>query len=241
MTRRELAGVPVLPILFGMSPADEAGKTGEESRAQSDPFQARWADLEKADPVATRALLWLYDRPREAVAFFKPRMKPVRIDAERVRELLKQLGSQDAAVWNPAFEELEYLDPRLAIGLEALMDEVKEAPARQRLVAVMSARKPEALEKLQIELKKFPGGFNFFAPKIGSWWAESDIKRLNFGGDGDNSKTKWTRAVRVIALLEHLDSPDAVAILKRMSLGHEEAQPTVEARAALKRVNFKAR
>ena len=42
--------------------------------------------------------------------------------------------------------------------------------------------------------------------------------------------------MRAIILLEHIGSPDAVAILKDMSTGHPEAQPTRTAVEALARI-----
>jgi hypothetical protein len=102
------------------------------------PFEAWWQDLEKAETEATRALLNLADRREEAVAFLKDRMKPLKITAAEVRALLLKLGNANEKVWKPAFEELEYFDPRLAFDLETLMDRYKEAPGRQRMVEVMS-------------------------------------------------------------------------------------------------------
>ena len=34
-------------------------------------------------------------------------------------------------LWQPAFEELEYYDPRLAIGLEDLMEQVTQSPGNK--------------------------------------------------------------------------------------------------------------
>jgi hypothetical protein len=76
-------------------------------------------------------------------------------------------------------------------------------------------------------------GYNFHAQ--GSWWAEHRIERLNMNGNWGNPKKKWTRAVRAIALLEQVNSPDAVALLRALAEGHPDAQPTKEAKAALNR------
>ncbi len=42
--------------------------------------------------------------------------------------------------------------------------------------------------------------------------------------------------MRAIILLEHIGSPDAVAILKDMATGHAEAHPTKTAVEALARI-----
>ena len=72
-------------------------------------------------------------------------MRPLKIDTGRVQELLAQLASKDEATWKKAFVELEYFDARLAIDLETLMNTVTAAPARQRMVEVLSGRAPPGL------------------------------------------------------------------------------------------------
>lgn len=197
-------------------------------------FETWWENLQDEESVASRALLKLSARPPESVAFLKKKMKPLKIDNDDVFALLDKLASDDEKVWKPAFEELEYFDPRLAIALEALMLDVTESPARQRMVEVMSGRPAGSLVG-DVNLRKVgDDGFNFFGGK-GSWWAEHKISRINAHA-WPNPKKKWTRAVRAIILLEHIGSPEAVAILKEMATGHPEAQPTKTSVEALARV-----
>jgi hypothetical protein len=47
----------------------------------------------------------------------------------------------------------------------------------------------------------------------------------------------WVRAVRAIALLEHIGTSEARAILERLASGEAEALPTEQARAALARLD----
>src|SRR5437867_6374919 len=106
------------------------------ARAEQKPLDdmqlaACWADLEKGEADAARALLKLADRPGQAVALLREKLRPLKIDAERVQLLLVNLGSDDEQTWKSAFEELEYFDPRLAIGLEMLMEDIRTSPARQ--------------------------------------------------------------------------------------------------------------
>ncbi len=215
----------------GENPTKDA-KTGPGA------MEAWWVDLEKPETEACRALLNLADRPAETVPFLKAKMKPLKITPADVRALLLKLGNQNEKVWRAAFEELEYFDPRLAIDLETLMDRYKEAPARQRMVEVLSGRTAGQLAGKEVMLRGVRGdGFNFFAqPNFGSWWAEHKVERINDSRGWGNPKKKWTRAVRAIVLLEHFGSPDAVAILKDMAGGHPDAQPTRVARDALKRL-----
>jgi hypothetical protein len=204
-------------------------------------MEAWWADLEKGEHEANRAVLKLYDRPKDAVAFLKTKMKPLTISSGQVKALVLKLGSAHEAVWKPAFEELEYFDPRLAIDLKTLMDRYTETPTRQRLVEVLSAREAGSLNEREIRLSKVEDGFNFVgktATRVGSWWAEPRIDRIN-AGSWSPPKKKWTRAIRAILLLEHIGTPDATTILKDMATGHPDAYPTKLAKEALKAVGSK--
>ena len=183
-------------------------------------------------------LLNLADRRQEAVEFFKSRMKPLKINAGEVRALILKLGNENETVWKPAFEELEYFDPRLAIDLETLMDRYKEAPGRQRLVEVLSGREAGQLAGKEVSLRSCGinrRGVQLLRPaEFGSWWAEDKVARINYCPGWVNYKKKWTRAGRTLVLLEHFGTPGAVAILKEMATGHPDAQPTRVARDALR-------
>ena len=228
--RRRARMATLAPVISFSSGADPA--TADEKL-----MEAWWVDLEKGDTAATRALLNLSDRPNDTVAFLKKKMKPLTISSGQVKALLLKLGNDNEAVWKPAFEELEYFDPRLAIDLQTLMDRYTESPARQRMVEILSGREAGSLKGKNVQLRKFggPDDFNFFAKLNGSWWAENRVERLNSEFWG-NTKKKWTRAVRAIVLLEHIGTPDAVAILKDMATGHPDAYPTKVAKEALKTV-----
>jgi hypothetical protein len=191
--------------------------------------------------VASRALLKLAARPKEAVELCKEKLRPLTIDAKRVRVLLADLGSKDEATWKAAVEELEYFDPRLAIELPTLMDEVTERVARCRLVAILSGDREAGhlLSKdLPIKLNAHNGKegdtyYNFL--QEGSWWAEHRVERINDRNWG-NRRKYWTRAVRAIVLLEHLGTAPALAIIKDLSTGHPDAQPTRAAKEAIARI-----
>jgi hypothetical protein len=241
LTRRSALGVAALGAVAAWCPAVAAAPVRPDPAAAEKQMEAWWADLEKGEAEASRALLRLADRPKEAVDFLKKKLKPLTIDAERVKALLAKLGSDREDVWKPAFEELEYFDPRLAIDLATLMTDVTGAPARQRMVALLSGRPAESLAGEKVDLRAVgQDGFNFFAQGKGSWWAEHKVSRINSAPWG-NLKKKWTRATRAIILLEHIGTPEAVALLKGMATGHPEAHPTKEAKEALERVAGKAR
>ncbi|MFO0890785.1 MAG: hypothetical protein U0790_16770 [Isosphaeraceae bacterium] len=233
MNHRLLGFLVVAAVLPGQVPA---GTGQERARPPADlkQLEAWWSDLEGDEAVAARALLQMADRPAQAVEFLKERMKPLRLDSVRLKAYLLRLASGNEELWKKAFEDLEYYDPRLAMDLPSLMEKVKETPTRQRLVEVLSGRDAGSLKYKTVELRKFDRFYNFFADN-GSWWAEPAISQINSASWGCLKK-KWTRAVRAIVLLEHIHTPEAIAILRDMTTGNPDAQPTRVANEAVKRL-----
>jgi hypothetical protein len=198
-------------------------------------MQKWWDDLEGHEPVCSRALLKLADHPAQCVAFFKERLKPLTISEEEVKALIADLESDEENVWKPAFEKLQYFDPRLAIDLSTLMADNTKPISRNRLVEILSGRPGELFKGQWVQLRGTGAdGYNFVAANT-SWWAEHRVDRLWAHGGG-NPKPKWTRACRAIVLLEHIASPEAVTILREMSTGHPDAEPTKTALEALEKM-----
>jgi hypothetical protein len=224
----------MLVLLARAGDTADCGVVKSSSMTDQSQMEIWWSDLEKGEADACRALLAMSTQPEQAVKCLKDKLKPLKFDSVRLKLLLLRLGSSDEHVWNTAFEDLEYYDPRLAMDLEALMDRITEAPARQRLVEVLSGSTAGRLKDKTVGLRNLGKYYNFFAGRA-AFGAEHNISKINistFGG----SKRKWTRAVRAIMLLGHIGTPDAVAILKEMATGHPEAQPTRIAKEVLDRL-----
>ncbi len=106
-TQRAVAALALLACM-GIATAacgdDQAKPPGPRKAPKDDSaaMDAWWADLEKDETAASRALLNLADRRDETVAFLKARMKPLKISAGEVRALLLKLGNEDEKVWKPA-------------------------------------------------------------------------------------------------------------------------------------------
>jgi hypothetical protein len=109
------------------------------------------------------------------------------------------------------------------------------------LVAILSGDRPAdrlLREKEPITLHRSvekTGEVYYNFVQGGSWWAEHRVDRINVGTWG-NKRKYWTRAVRAIALLEHVDTPAAVSVPKELATGHPDAQPTKAAKEALGRL-----
>ena len=56
-----------------------------------------WDDLMKDEKTATRAVLALSARPKEAVALLREKMKPLTLTEDRARKLIAALGSEKDA------------------------------------------------------------------------------------------------------------------------------------------------
>ena len=138
--RKSLAAIatciPAAALLHALDGKVRAAPLQSNSISDAE-MEKLWVDLEGTELQASRALLKLSTQPKQVVPFLKGKMKPLKIDPKQLNELIDQLGSDKQEIWKPAFEELEYFDPRLAIDLQTLMANVTESPARQRMVAVI--------------------------------------------------------------------------------------------------------
>lgn len=209
-------------------PTDKAEKRKE--------LEALWADLYQDEPASSTAVLKLFKQPTHTVPFLKEKLRPLKLEVEACKRLLKDLGSDDAKVWKTAWDELDYLDPRLAIDLMTLMDGVTAKPARTRMVELCSGRKANSLADQDVQIRPLGGGeegYNF-SSKMGSWWAEHRIDRL--GTFAWQPKQSWTRAARGVAILEQLGGEDAVKVLELLATGHPDAFPTKAAKESLERL-----
>lgn len=220
----------------------QSGNVGaDEPQAKESPLMTAWRNLEKGEPEATRAALQLSRDPVATIAWFREHLKPLKLDGERFKELMVKLSSIHEPTWQAAFEELEYFDPRLALDLPTMMDVVQLSPVRQRLVSVMVGipyhAEPHPFIGKEIEFEVYDNGrrYRFIVANGGAWSAEHRIGQLNQNAQYLN-KPKWTRALRAIAILESIGTPEAIAILEDLANGHPEAQPTITAKESLDRL-----
>jgi hypothetical protein len=234
--------LPCLVLVVAVPATEFPPPTAPNPAAKLKQYDWLWTDLAGEEAPATRALLKLSAKPDDAVALFADRLKPLKIDEKTVRTLLADLNSEKDDVWKKAYETLDYLDPRLAIDLPTLMTDVTDYPARSRLVAILSGY--YAIDKASdldgpITLREHTDQkgevYYNFQIKNGSTWAEHKVERINAGQFGCR-RAPWTRAVRAIALLEHIGTPAAQAVLKDLATGHPDAQPTKAAKEALGRM-----
>ena len=206
-----------------------------EKAAVKAKFEELWESLSKPEPEATRAAIKLYTLGKDVVPLIQAKMRPLKLEIDDCNALIKKLGSDDESTWKAAWKELDYLDPRLAIDLETLMNTVKENPARNRLVEVMCGQVQGALSGKTIQLSSIGGGNFNFRSNNSSWWAEHRVEKIGNGG----YKTAWMPIVRAMAVLQELGTPDAIKLLEAFATGHPDAGPVKAAAASLKAMRAK--
>ena len=238
---KNIFAIAVLLAVFLFSSCLDAQ---EADKKKNNEFDEAWEKLAKFEPDATEAVLFFAGRPDESVEYFKEHLLLLRLDEATFETILEELGSEDEEVAKKAREQFDYLDPRLFLGLEEIMDRVEEEPVRSRMVEALSNRDFGTLAGDEIRLRQTNGGgdeepsFNFSSGNS-SWWAEANVSKL--GVVMWLQKPKWTRAVRAIKILEHIGSPESTRILARMAQGHKEAHPTIVARKIAMRIKSEAK
>lgn len=204
-----------------------------------EPIDAAWRHLlSRNEPEVSSAVLHLSRNPAETTGFLTERLRPLHLSSDRIETLLDSLQSSDDDIWRPAFQELGYFDPRLALSIEELIahDSMQESPGRHRLVSILIGTSIKNIAKWKyIRLHEVGDGFNFCCSDNpdtcgANYWGEPNMRFLCGITD---PKPEWSRALRAIALLEHFGTPEAMKIIQRMSTGHPDAQPTIFARSIL--------
>ncbi|MEO2090608.1 MAG: hypothetical protein ABGY75_14075, partial [Gemmataceae bacterium] len=198
-------------------------------------FDAIWRDLWYPQPVTVvHKVLALADDPRSA-ALLKAKLPPIQAEKKQILAWLADLNSADEKVWEPACRSLQYYHPLIAVPVQDQIGEVTTDAGRSRLLAVYLPRDEaggarlyenltlEVRGELLVATKRIQGG------KLGV--AEARHSPLN-----ELSHTPWTRARLAVLALERLGTANAVAVLKQLATGHDEVLPTIEAKAALKRL-----
>jgi hypothetical protein len=224
-----------LPVAARAAPAPEVGPSRPRVALQ----RSVWADLASTDEVrVTRAILALGRSPRDTVAFLKGHLRPVKADPKRVAQLLRELDSDSASTHQQAQEELEYLGGLIEADLKKALKAARGADLKKRLELVLERiPRPAALRKP--------------APKMGPGVAVSiqnnngKVRILINGQEVDlnpqpvaaqGPSPYWLRAVRAVAVLEAIGTPEARALIEQVAGGERHALPTEEARAALRRL-----
>ena len=226
------SGEPALQPKEGPNPSAPA-KTG---------IAAWWADLAAVeDARIARALLALSASPRETVAFLKENLRPAKADPARVTQLLADLDNNQFEQRLKATEELEYLGKYVKADLEKALARKPGLEAAKRLEDVL-AKLSKAAEKNDALADLMNGNVNSVEVSNANGKATITINGnvLDFSklqrAEAAGPSRFWLRAVRAISLLEHIRTPQARQVLESLAQGESDALVTLEARAALERL-----
>lgn len=216
-----------LVLLAGSVPATSA----------ADPaLDALWADLASADDArAALALLKLGATPHPSVAYLKAHLGPVKADPARVARLIAQLDDNDFGTRQRAAEDLEYLGKAIKDDLEKALKGNTSAEARQRIQQLLN-KLPKPIQAKEAPPAPQPG-VNRVAIINGRVLINGvEVNNTPPPAVPQGPSMTWIRAVRAVALLEHIGSAEARQVLEAIAQGEPDALPTREARAALDRL-----
>ena len=193
-----------------------------------------WADLAGSDQVpVTRAILAVAKKPSDAVAFLKANLLPVKADSARVARLIKDLESNQFAVRQKATEELEYLDKYIKTDLEKAMESSAGAETKQRLKQLLD-RLPKPAQAAKPLPPQARDESTMCRVIVANGQQQIIINGVPVNGMAaatpiapPGPSAYWVRAVRAIAILEDIGTPEARQVIESLSKGEPgRCQPT---------------
>jgi hypothetical protein len=199
-----------------------------------------WNDLHSTDELTVaRAMFRLFAYRNDTVSYLNNRLQPLKLSKERLNALLADLASDNDKKAQAAYNELAYFDPRLALDDEALQDLLLNDPAARRLGDILCDLPINTLVGPQwhwCSPDRVVLRFNDTHAKITN--RDAAIAVANIGHHGVNKK-QWLSAMRAVAVLEQIGTPEAIAVIERFAGGHPDAEPTKAARRVLERLKKK--
>ncbi|MBY0232049.1 MAG: hypothetical protein K2W96_22420 [Gemmataceae bacterium] len=198
-----------------------------------------WADLASDNEAkAARAVLAFAAKGKDAVAYLGKRLRAVQAGPKQVKGWLKALDADDFDDRQKAADELAYEGKRLKPDLEKFLEEGKPSPEQRKRVQGILDRLASEEPPKKWEMPPLVGGVSISSAggkvKIRIGGKELDLTPRIIERPGP--LPAWKRAARASAVLEHLGTPEAKALLKKLAEGDPEAMPTKAAKEALERL-----
>jgi hypothetical protein len=234
--------VPVALLLLA-APVVAAPVPKDSGKAE---MERLWNQLTgESSLTRTESVCRFLAQPDEAVRLFDLKLRPLALHPKDAEKLIEQLASPKEAEWKAAFDELMYLDPRLAMPVDECWALAKTDTQRRRLAWVLHGEVIEGTDDSVFTLKppKSNGDFDFgelswlpkpgvkaMVPNFGFVGVAKDVRELRSDRCGD----KWSRQTLAVQMLTRMDTPAGWKIIERMAEGHPEAEPTIDAQIAMK-------
>jgi RNA polymerase sigma factor (sigma-70 family) len=125
-------------------PPDKSDSSSEAAPV-SEKLQALWTDLVEADEaVAWRAAFELAAQPGDSIKLFKGRLKPVVVDAESIKKLIRDLDNDSFDVRERASAELKSAGESAVPYMRKALAEGASAETKQRLEVLLNSSKRPA-------------------------------------------------------------------------------------------------
>jgi hypothetical protein len=227
-SHRRSAGAVVLSLcLLGPAVAD----------APPDRLARAWADLAGTDEAAvTRAVLTLAASPKEALPLLQKHLRPVKAEPKRVAELLKALDSEKFTEREAAHRELEYLGKYIKTALERERDANPSLEVKCRAVKLLERIEAEDAKPAPAPVMRGPIGIRTVNGNVQITVNGKQLDLTPRVIEKKGPQPVWLRAVRAVAVLEHIGTAEARQLVERMAAGEADALPTRAAAEALKRM-----
>jgi RNA polymerase sigma factor (sigma-70 family) len=222
---------------------------------------AAWDKLWRDEPYASRGVLEFASFPnKETVAFFKTKLKPLKTDKETVARWIAALDSDKQDEWLPAYLALDYFDPALVMTPREAWGEAKGHRARHRLAALLTGRPevmnvPDPVRRDENDMQLVERDRSYWVviysipiprdrPNATGFQpqpAPKESREFPVAPRPENvQRPTWTQLTRAVVILEHIGTPEALALLKEMASGHPDALPTRTAKEAVERLTAPA-
>lgn len=203
----------------------------QDETSDIDHLETLWSELGSNESErVTSAVLGFSKTPKGTVEFLDAKVMSIRLDEETFTELLSQLCSDDEEAAKAANVKLRYLDPRLMMPIADLIEKHESMRGEPRVAEVFMDREYGALGDVEVAygFKDFGNGDIASGYQIGNsnYWVSPNLELLcELTG-----RASWTRMERVIKILEHIGTPEAIRLVSRLGQGDPNCPPTKLAR-----------
>lgn len=207
-----------------------------------------------------RAALVLATTPKETVAFLGKTLNPVYADEKHVDQWIADVTSDDEARWSPAMEKLNAVSALQVVQTklyEALRTKPTGEPMRRLAMITLAPYrsmndawglsefdwKDVPPDRITIERGQKHLGVRTVLnrdPKLPGVMRPTIQLDVPEGACVDTFHyVPWYQCIAALDVLEHINTPEAVAVIRAFAEGHPDALPTKAAQEALARLKKK--
>jgi hypothetical protein len=203
-----------------------------------------WTDLASGDQTrAARAAVLFGKSPKEAVAFLKERLRPVKADSAYAARCIADLDADEVGTREDAQLRLEYLGKYVKDDLKKAHAADVGAEAKKRIETLLDAiaagekaaapaPSPNPGNAKSISVRNVNGQVTVIVDGV-----PLDLSPKVAAPTGP--PRTWVLVARAVGVLEALDTPESRAILQDLASGEADALPTTAAKEALGRMTGK--